>query len=177
MGTAIFEIGALGFWILSGVVSIFIIFLLSFWDKPKYGWSTTFIIGTFILLYYFGGKGSLNEMGLWIKHHPFQFIGLFILYIIIGVLWSFVEWVWYVKKQAIKAKESNGGLSIDYFRPQIKKEKDRIFSWIFYWPWVMLWKLIHKPFTRIFNFIYAYTEATYEKITQNAFKNIKEDSK
>lgn len=173
MGLAIFEIGALGFWVLCAVASIIIICLLSIGDNPKYGLSTIFVLGIFVLVYYFGGRVGLNGLGIWIKEHMLYFAILLLLYILIGILWSFAEWFYFVKKMATKAKD--GSLSIEYYKPKISKEKERIFTWIFYWPWIMLWKAIHKPFQRIFNLIYTHTEATYERITQNAFKGLEKE--
>lgn len=165
----LFEIGTWGFWVLFSVITIILICLLSNNDEPKYGWSITIIIVTFILLYNLGAKKSLQELGSWVINNPFQMIGMFILYLFIGIVWSFAEWYWFVNK---KAKESITSYNPQNYKPKISKEKGRIFAWIFYWPWVMLWKMIHKPFERLFNIIYTATEKTYNKITENAFKEI-----
>lgn len=169
---------SLGFWIFYGAISIIIITLLSAFEEPRSGWATIFIIASFCCLYWFGSKASLKDLLDHIVNHPFETIGLFFTYVFIGVLWSFVEWYWYCIKCFEEYKQEQqaqaSAYSINKHIPLLKDEKGRIFTWIFYWPWVMIWKCIHKPFQRLYDIIMKWTESTYNNISNKIFSKFQQ---
>lgn len=164
----IFEIGSVWFYVLIVVIN-FALFVCVAGEKLASGWATICVLATFGALYFMGGDRNKYDLLHHIIQHPFETIFLFLLYVFVGVLWSFVEWFWYVKKQAELYEDKEIS---EYNIPKASNERGRLFTWIFYWPWTMLWKITHKPIERLFDVIMQYTGKTYENITKKAFSKI-----
>lgn len=132
--------GGIGFWVLVTVLAI-----CHFW------------------LY----RGCLSPFGGYAVSNPGILIFGVIGYIVLGVLWSFFRWYIYLldyKKLWPKADVHDAaGISPSY-------NKSRLISWMAYWPLSACWFIMHKPFTRLYNWIFDKVSATYQQIADKVFK-------
>jgi len=62
------------------------------------------------------------------------------------------------------------GYSEDSILPLASNNKDRLVSWIIWWPTSALWTLINDPIRKIAEKLYAGMQGIYSKISQQAFK-------
>lgn len=182
---AVFELGTLWFWLL--IVGV-LIGLMIIQENAEYPgrWCTIWIVATFFTLYYCGAGLSMKELGSHIYHNPMETVVYFLLYTVVGTLWSFYKWGVFVRKQADKYskavdrynKDVQSGYracsppDVENHIPELAGYKGDIFNWIFCWPISGAWFCIHKPIENLFGFIMDNTKRTYEGITRRTFDKI-----
>ena len=89
-------------------------------------------------------------------------------------MWSFVKWWLHVNKLADRiaseqAKwESRRNYRLD--RPQISDNKDRIATWVTYWPISVIWSLLDDFIKHLMQQLVMSLRKAYEAITNSAFK-------
>lgn len=113
LASTTFMIGA---WV---VIAILMAILLEF---EKEGWATTFFsLGIALLLWNFR-----NEIWTLISSNPTATIGFTVSYILIGIVWSFLKWNYYVKNIFNKLKT----IKINFIREykEINDENRAIFN-------------------------------------------------
>lgn len=181
---AIFELGTIWFWVLICVISIVLMVVQENAKSPG-SWCTFWVLVTFAALYWCGAGGTLRGVGMHIYHDPFGTIAYFLIYTLIGTMWSFWKWKELVDRQAGKyAKALVKATKDTYFRSDIKDYKPlvkdyagELFNWIFYWPFSMTWFVIHEPIERLFRFIMEKTKKIYEGIADRKFASVQTPDK
>lgn len=183
---AIFELGTLWFWLLICVISIVLMAVQENAKSPG-SWSTFWVVVTFAALYWCGAGGTLRGVGMHIYHYPFETIAYFLMYTLVGTIWSFWKWKEIVDSCAekyskalrvyreYKEKFPQGGTDsphIEDHKPLAKDYAGELFNWIFYWPFSMTWFVIHEPIERLFRFIMERTKKVYEGIANRAFDKV-----
>lgn len=93
----LFELGSLWFWLLSAGFFCACVYAV----EEERSWSATFGVITFIAIMYF--FGNVNVLA-WITANLAQTAGLFVLYFIIGALYSLVKWYFFTKNFARAAR-------------------------------------------------------------------------
>ena len=58
----------------------------------------------------------------------------------------------------------------DSIIPTASEEKDRLVSWIVWWPTSALWTLVNDPIRKLAEKLYAALQGVYSKISQQAFQ-------
>ncbi|MDO8599090.1 MAG: hypothetical protein Q7S02_03195 [bacterium] len=186
---AFFAIGTFWFWTLAVIASI-ILLVTAEYEKP--GWATITCIATGVILAFFGDFNVLTET----VEHPLTALAVFGGYIVVGVLWSFGKWWFYVHRLKREyVKERNGFLKGHHatsmsqalktrwrennqyrqFPPKAKNHRSRILTWMMYWPWSAVWTLINDPIRRLFREIFEWIQGIYEHIVQRAFADVADD--
>jgi len=140
--------GGIGFWVMVTVFAIF-----EFW------------------LY----KGCMDPIGMYIVYNPGIVVFGVVAYIILGVLWSFCKWYMYLKDykrefDTYHAKWKTDNPTPESSRINPKENKSRLISWMAYWPLSACWFIMHKPFTRLYNWIFEKVSKTYQQIADKVFK-------
>jgi len=97
-----------------------------------------------------------------IQSNPLTVVLAIVLYCFIGVFWSLIKWVFYLKD----VKEYLGGSWERNGRPLAKNNSNKIITWMAYWPFSMVWDLIDRPFIRGFKWIQKNTSGLYDKIAK-----------
>ena len=170
-------LGTVGFWITLTLATIFIFISL---ESDEWGGTgaTSTVIVLVVLFWFFGGKDIFIDTGNFLIENTGVFFLFFISYIIIGLIWSFVKWYFYLlnTKEKIQKSLKNNDFSIPKI-PEVKNNKGRIISWITYWPFSSLWTIINDPIKRAINFMYSKFEKLYQKMSDNMFSDIKEEIK
>jgi len=132
-------------------------------DSNGIGASITFAI--LFLAFFF-----LGDLNIKTFFRSFGFLGIlkFIgLYLIIGIVWSFIKWYLFLLKRKEKYAE-NPWQGI----PTAKEYRKDIVVWMSYWPWSMTWTLLNDPIKRFFNFVYLKFSTLYQKLSDRIFKDI-----
>lgn len=173
----LFEFASVGFWLMVFVISIIMIVFLENSNSPG-SWCTFTVLATFAALYWLGSGATLKELWFHIEHNILQTLIYFVFYMLVGIVWSFVEWRWYVMKKAEHYKKvvnsyTTGTIIANNYMPKVAENKGRLFTWIFYWPWSILWFLSHKPIEAVYKGILKVTTKVYNGITASAFKGLK----
>lgn len=170
----LFEFASVGFWLMIFVISIIMIAFLENSKSPG-SWCTFTVLATFAALYWLGSGATLKELWFHIEHNILQTLIYFVFYILVGIVWSFVEWRWYVAEKADKFRRSGktGDMNVRLYMPTVGENKARLSTWIFYWPWSVLWFVSHKPIETLYKEILKVTTRVYNKITESAFKEFK----
>lgn len=172
---AIFEFGTIWFWVLMSLVCIVLMAVQENAESPG-RWSTAWVIATLVALYYCGANESIRQLGLHIYHNIGETLLYFLLYVVCGVVWSFLKWGFMVHDQVEiynKKFDTYPNYPAKWDAPELADYKGDIFNWIFYWPFSMIWFLIHEPIERLFKVIMDNTKKVYEGITNRASKRIK----
>jgi len=180
MGLIIF--GTIWFWTLLSVVAILIIWFLE--DAIDYGKSykdtgggtkATMTIFAFLTLYFFfGSKEQFVQALYYIKDNPGTIILMLTSYVAIGVIWSIVKWYFYLQGFKMYYTKRNGsgknGISLKTI-PKGADNKNRIITWMSYWPFSMIWTMINEPVRKIFRYIYSKIEGIYDKMAKSVFSD------
>jgi len=152
------------------VASVFITYFVE--RKNASGGMAFFALLIMFVLLYFINRQVLKQVGFYIIHNIFTFIILFISYTIIGSLWSIFKWTEFVIREK-RIYSSYPGIALNIHKPKPAENKDLLFTWIFWWPFSVLWFVIHKPITKIFNLVYSLFKKTYENIADRIFNETK----
>ena len=175
---ALFAIGSLWFWLLIVVASALIIFAIE--EQESASWATVAMIGTFLLMFFFSGeKETYYNFFRYVLEHPITDIVVILSYLLAGVVWSFVKWYFHLLK--CKGEfERRGRRPSDnqyYDIPNAKDEKSKIISWMTYWPFSLTWTVINDPVRKAFSFIHDRIQGSYQKMSDNMFKDFKKKEK
>lgn len=179
MGLIIF--GTIWFWTFFSIAAILIIWFLE--DALDYrnpyrnsggGTKATMIVIVFLLLYFFfGSKEQFVQALFFVKDNPVTIILMSISYFFIGIIWSIVKWYFYLqgwKMYYFKKESKKNGISSGNI-PKGSENKNRIITWISYWPFSMLWTIINEPARKISMYIYSKIEGIYDKMAKSVFSD------
>lgn len=162
----LFLFGTFWFWALIVVSLIITVRLVETFD-PHEVWAGFTILITLVLLAIFGNWEFFKNILIFIQDNPLIIVGYVLIYIIIGIGWSFFKWYAYLRKKRDYYREHNFK---DPKIPGFKENVSRIVSWMMYWPFSALWTLTHNLFRDVFNFLTEQLRGAYEKVTKNVFK-------
>ncbi len=184
--------GSVGFWILAGFVCLLLIAAVE-WEKP--GWATISLGVTAALLAYFG---DVNVFAF-VRHHPFSALALVVGYFVLGTLWSFGKWWFYLRNAREEYDEmkkrflsSHGVVGTQIpdrclqewqkiyplqrsVTPKARDNKGRIMTWMVYWPWSFVWTIVNDPVKRMFKSIFRQFQTVYQGIANKVFAGTEAD--
>lgn len=119
--------------ILIGIV--FFILMTALVENEQGTAATVVVLGISALLYFLGGKTLFRDFFSFIKESTGTFIAIVVGYIVSGVIYSFIKWYFYVKRQKVKG----------YGMPIAGDHTTRLIRWISYWPFSIWWTLLDEP--------------------------------
>jgi hypothetical protein len=138
----------------------------------------------------------------YVAAHPVNIAYGLLAYLATGTAWSIVRWYLYTKDQFHRYEEfkikflRSHNIFIDVipdalkdefaeafrwriggfvFHPQVTENKSRIYMWMAYWPWSMLWTVLNRPIKAAFNFIYSEIRSLLQKISDHAWAGAEND--
>lgn len=172
MGT-LFLFGSVLFWVIISLTLLVI--LITTEIEESNSWGGFILILTFCALYFGGNSNEINSLLKSISQNPETLFLCFFGYILIGVIWSFVKWYFYLislKENLTTQKWENVYISQkDKFNAKYNKE--RIVNWMLYWPISALWTLVNQPLRKLFNRIYVGVEKQFQKISDKVTNDLK----
>jgi hypothetical protein len=60
-------------------------------------------------------------------------------------------------------------------RPLVRQHRGRILMWMAYWPWSLVWTILHDPVRNAFKVILHHLHDYLQEISDNAFKGVEAD--
>jgi hypothetical protein len=173
--------GSIGFYIFAFLFVVFIVCALEIeTENPREdyggGGKATFIFFAALAVYFFFGSNQhLINIGLFLKENLGTAFFFFFLYFGIGVVWSFFKWFFFLRK--IRDGYNDRGYKIDQDDiPVAKKNKNRLASWITYWPLSGFWTLVNDPVRKFVNILVESFGGFYDKMSASAFEgHVKEN--
>ena len=102
----------------------------------------------------------LKPIWFYVIANPLSVVGIVIGYIIIGVLWSFFKWFWFLKGKKAAAHYTPGDLTLHY--------KVMLMRWVGYWPISLSWDVIQFPVTKLWRWVYDLVADAYRSIESKA---------
>lgn len=173
----IFAFGTLWFWLL---VTLTVILITAFVEKEEQtgtGATITFLI-SLSLMCFFGNLESFKNILNYIVDNPWTILGLFALYVLFGVAWSFFKWYFYLSE--LKEKFKNG-TDYSYNKRKIditdSDNKLKVLVWMCYWPFSAIWTLINDPIKKMYEYILRQLSGLYQKMSNRMFKDFEDKEK
>lgn len=156
----LFVFGTVWFWLVAAILTIGLITSI---ENNSAGWAT--IIGLCVAgLVYKNTNLSIGEVLM---------CGL--TYFIVGGVWSVWKWrgfvteevEYYNRNKSIRNRSCYYVATIkDWLQPS--KQKHKIYLWITYWPWSLIWALAEDIVKQVFELF----RGMYQRITDRALKGL-----
>lgn len=162
----LFELFALGTLTFYATMLALLFIIAALTEHNRGGWATIIAIGTIFGLNYLSHVPIFTA----IRQHPLIAIGIVIGYLIVGVIWSMAKWAIYCLDQRTIALDPR--VRHDVAPPVPRNNKDRIVTWMSYWPLNMVWTFFDDVVAKAFSMAFERFEGSYEKISQRMFKNV-----
>lgn len=171
----LFALGTFWFWLLIVAVVISIVAITEQEDSNSWHWSI--LIGLPILLYFTGCKEEIISLLNYIQAKPVTIVICFIVYLILGTVWSISKWYLYLTnlREYYRTYPYNFNSNKEKF--SAKYNKERILNWMMYWPFSGVWTLINDPIKKSFQRIFKGLENRFQKISDDITKEFDNDSK
>lgn len=138
---------------------------------------------------------TLATIGTFVMTNPALLITSSLIYVLVGVAWSFAKWFRYCCVEAERGKEAIAiaigfdlhgqknivcNLSIaenqiqilERYKPRIYGNKSRISGWIAYWPLSIFWTVTNEFLRDFFEKIVKFFKLQYEAVADRAFRNV-----
>jgi hypothetical protein len=179
------------FWLIVALLILDIVFMI--WcvagERPFFGFFSSML--TIVAFgWYFGW--SLLEL---VIMNPALTVSLSFFYILTGIAWSLVKWGHFVGKikdkyiAARKDWKTGESLYKDYdlagfkfyfkrywenqsIPPLASENKNRILTWMIYWPFSFLWTIIDEPFKKAFELLFNSIKRLYQWISDGIFEGV-----
>jgi hypothetical protein len=174
-------------WVLTGVLVTFVL-LIFLVELEYFGWSTLLMIATIASVQFL----HVADIWEWAKQNYVLTLVCIVMYLLLGVVWSFAKWIFFLRKfnrkrleavAAFAAKQGdkrvgsetqkevvsyllNQGRYKNTFlsqRPIAAEYKGTIIAWMIWWPISMIGTLLNDPVRELFNFIYEKLSGLYQK--------------
>lgn len=153
-------------------------------EEPNPIFAIFFIAGSIVVYHYTLAKIPFDQVFNYAKENIWTLIVYVLAWIVSGVLWSFVRWYILLKdikrrldKYAIELKEKGFpleeriNLAKNRFHiPIAAYQKDRIISWMIYFPFSMLGVVCRNWVARLYSSIYDKVSGVYDNMTDSVFK-------
>lgn len=143
------------------------------------GWGVLAILCVLAICEFWLAKGALAVVWNYIATYPGVVIAGFVMYLMLGIGWSILKWKMWIndfikknkgnvemmRKNFAAGKSFNTPIDIDP-----SWNNSRIISWMGYWPFSFGWFIIHKPFTRLYNWLFEELTKVYQQISNSVYK-------
>ncbi len=177
MAYELFAVGSFWFFLFFLIVPSCVLMYFLEDDESHFvasGFTVAFCLITLHLL------SSFNAIHLIQSYWKFSII-FSIGYLTIGTLWGILKWKFYIEKQhnkylgfkrnfktklGINTEDIPDEYKEKFLRdfqyefhymhiiPQVDKNKERIITWMTFWPWSALWTLLNDPIRAFYNYVY-----------------------
>lgn len=191
---AFLAVGALGFWIVTIVAALLLIWTI---DSEKPASALVLLIIYAAIL---GIAGSFNVVE-WVRTHPFDLLKYAAAYVAIGVGWAWLRWEFFFRaierryaifrsdylqknkmtdlvtdaeKTAFLKESEYAGFGRSVLPVRVSRNKSRLILWMTYWPFSAPWTIINEPIKHVFEFCYLQLGSILQARSDRAFKKYSE---
>jgi len=138
------------------------------------------IVGAYIIIAFFVSKTIFLSIVDSIQTQPTTFILYTIIFLIIGLMWSFYKWFRFVKKRTrdylSKVEERSRTVFISDFLPDVSKNKSLISTWIIFWPISVARYLCGNILVDMTNYLIKKFASTYQSISNRLFEKARKEA-
>jgi hypothetical protein len=134
----------MGFWTVIALASILMMALVQYLHER---FALILLVGIIVYLKLVG----MVDVVVFARHNPWTAAGIIVGYLTLGAASLWPLWYGFVA-DFIEDEDDNvrkGYSTSDWKVPKLHEYKDTVISWIFLWPWNMLWFIIRHPIRRI----------------------------
>jgi hypothetical protein len=170
----LFAFGTFWFWLFLSISVVFIVTVTESEDTYPFHWFIPILIP--VILYFTGCKEEISRALSYIQENPLNIVLIFFGYLAIGTVWSVVKWYFYLINLREEFREYRTLLNSDGLKFNVKYNKERILSWMTYWPFSAVWTLINDPIKKTFQKIFKSLESKFQKISDSVFPIQKQES-
>lgn len=171
-------------WLFWLVVFLFIIAETAATEAESLGVAfTLFVVGLLVLTLF-----SDANIGDVVLRHPILALCMIPAYFVLGIGWSFLKWRGVIVNSAEKFEGEKASLLKKYgersdkgesfeqwlrlyryaYPPSAAENKERITTWIAFWPFSLLWSCLTYP-RRVAVYLYKQLVATFQRMSEAAF--------
>lgn len=159
--------GGILFWCLIALIFLIILASHEWDDEAQFGWPiTTLILGGLIL--YISYRSDWNSILTELNFRKLLISS--IIWLIIGLGWSFFKWFKFARKQYIGYQKHKNGTDKSNWIPKVSDNKERITTWIVFWPFSVIRYAIGNLLRDFFNGIIKIFTGWYDRIAISQFK-------
>ena len=145
---------------------------ISFFTESKELYTVGPVVTLLVFLscfYLFGGKADCIKILHLIYVNWLSVIFYTILYLLVGTIWSFIKWYFFLLR--VK-KEIDSNNYYNKSKPEAVDHRDRISSWIIYWPMSLLYNVITDPISKAVSFIFEKVKGSYDNMANKIFDEV-----
>jgi hypothetical protein len=177
--------GTVWFWLMIGAVWIIITAILEthtelskHHDEGGGSWATVVMVIALAAYFLVGSDEHLKTAFNFLVDNPVLTIGAVAAYFLTGVLWAFAKWYFFLSRiredfdESLKLQISSKIKNFEI--PQARDYKNRIVTWISYWPISLSWTVLDDPLKKIAHNIYLKCGKIFDSISFNKFKDVEE---
>ena len=171
--TTLLVIGSFWFW--ASLIIAFVLLSIYVNQEDSIGFGASAVVIIWLTVFFVFNQDIFNKLLSFIIESPLTFISYILLYLSLGLCWSFYKWYAYLvdyKKTVVK-KLADARNPYTYEIPKASKHKDDIILWMCYWVISAYWTLISKWVVKVWYTLYNKFENLYDKMSVNMFKDIK----
>lgn len=144
------------------------------------------ITSTGIFLVFLALVSMSNNIDIisYIGSNPITSISAVLGYFGVGVIWAFIKWYCWLKKEkslwledsihsVIRSTSDGVGSNItSAIPPKITNYKDQIISWMALWPCSVFWTVINDPVRKVFELTFVKLANTFQSMADREFNNV-----
>ena len=152
-------------------LALWVLLLFPLVEFEKSGFAFLTVIVGLALLQVFGGVDVTGT----ILRDPLSLILWVAAYLLVGIGYSLLRWNWYCSAWRRDYDATDPGYQKDILwknQPAAASSKNRIITWMMFWPWSAFWWFLSDFITEVFERIYRSFSSVYERIAQRHLKGI-----
>lgn len=160
------------FWFWSLAITAWILITIA--AELGYYLRAAFVLIAFLALYFFFGGSYPSHIIAKVIQNPAYVVLAVLGYLIAGTIWGVIKWFFYILKERDIALENIkcNHRKTHFSPPQASEHKERIITWMLYWPFSMFWTIINDPLRRAFEWIYRRIGKFMQGVSDRIFKDV-----
>ncbi len=143
-------------------------------DNGGGAWATVWLLVGIALYFFFGSSADVINGLKFVRDNPFLILGCFFAYVVVGVVWAFFKWYFFVNRQRVKSEKKirKSDYEVQIEIPTASSNKFRIMSWMYYWPFSAFWTMINEPLRQTFEYVYTQIGGLFDKVSNKMFADV-----
>jgi hypothetical protein len=147
-------------------------------DEGGGSWATAVVILGVAAYFFLGSDVHVKTTFNFLMDNPLITVGGVLAYFLTGILWAFAKWHFFLNRIREEFDEDcKNGREYkikDFEIPKAGDYKNRITTWISYWPISMSWTVLDDPLKKIAHNIYLKCGKIFDSMSVNKFKDVEQ---
>jgi hypothetical protein len=167
-------LAGLGFWPLFAIL-VWTLILFPLVALERTGFAILTVVVGAVLLQFVGG---IDVWGALVDR-PLSILMWVAVYVLVGLGYSFLRWDRYAAKWRREYEAASSTYEKDIMwgnQPAAVKNKNRITSWMMFWPWSAFWWFFSDFIVEAYEWLYTHFSTVYTWIAQRHLKGLEPPS-